>query len=51
MEILDQQAEKGKGMRMLLLHSCLAFSFQILQSRHTQKSDTMQRLVPRQEVT
>lgn len=27
MEILDQQAEKGKGMRMLLLNSKLAFLF------------------------
>lgn len=27
MEILDQQAEKGKGMRMMLVNSSLAFFF------------------------
>lgn len=40
MEILDQQAEKAKGMRMPLLNSSLAFLYQILQ-RHTQKSHVM----------
>lgn len=52
MEILDQQAEKGKGMRMMLVNSSLAFFFfpppQNVQRRHNTKSDVMQRLVPRQ---